>query len=145
MRSLCFDASAVIFDFDGVILESVDVKTDAFKELFRAYPEHQEAIVAYHENHLGVSRYHKFAWIYQELLGTMLSPSEEKRLGQQFSDLVLGKLLDCPFVPGAVELLEELKERHVPAFVASGTPQNELNWLVAHRGLSAYFQEVWGS
>src|SRR5690606_22889470 len=50
MNSFVFEASAVIFDFDGVILESVKVKTDAFKELFSDYPEHLEAIVAYHEN-----------------------------------------------------------------------------------------------
>lgn len=145
VNSLGFDASAVIFDFDGVILESVKVKTDAFKELFSAYPEHQEAIVAYHENNLGISRYHKFAWIYQELLGIMLSPSEEKRLGEQFSELVLEKLLACPFVPGALELLEELKRVRIPAFIASGTPHHELEWLVERRGLAGFFQEVWGS
>lgn len=145
MKSIWSDAAAIIFDFDGVILESVDVKTDAFRELFRAYPEHQEAIVAYHENHLGVSRYHKFAWIYQELLGMMLSPSEEKRLGQQFSELVLGKLLECPMVPGTIELLEELKRLRIPTFVASGTPQEELEWLIERRDLGHYFEEVWGS
>lgn len=145
MKSIGFEAAGVIFDFDGVILESVKVKTDAFKELFRDYPQHQEAIVAYHENNLGISRYHKFAWIYQELLGTMLSPSEEKRLGQQFSDIVLEKLLACPFVPGTIELLEELKRLRIPAFIASGTPQGELEWLVQRRGLASYFQEVWGS
>ncbi len=145
MNSFVFEASAVIFDFDGVILESVKVKTDAFKELFSDYPEHLEAIVAYHENNMGISRYHKFAWIYQELLGIMLSPNEEKRLGQQFSALVMEKLLACPFVPGTLELLEELKHRGIPAFIASGTPQNELELLVQRRGLASYFQEVWGS
>lgn len=145
MNSLVFDPSAVIFDFDGVILESVKVKTDAFIELFSDYPEHLDAIVAYHENNMGISRYQKFAWIYQELLGIMLSPSEEKRLGQQFSALVLEKLLACPFVPGTLELLEELKRRRIPAFIASGTPQDELEWLVQQRGLASYFQEVWGS
>ena len=28
---------AVFFDFDGVILDSVDVKTQAFAAMFRAY------------------------------------------------------------------------------------------------------------
>ena len=29
----------IIFDFDGVILESMDIKTDAFSYLFRNYPK----------------------------------------------------------------------------------------------------------
>ena len=28
---------AIIFDFDGVILDSVDVKTEAFKQLYTTY------------------------------------------------------------------------------------------------------------
>ena len=36
---------AIIFDFDGVILESMDVKARAFAFLFREYPEYTEKIV----------------------------------------------------------------------------------------------------
>ena len=35
---------AVIFDFDGVILESSNIKTEACLELFEDYPEHRAAI-----------------------------------------------------------------------------------------------------
>ncbi len=31
---------AIIFDFDGVIVESGDIKTQAFAELYRSYGEH---------------------------------------------------------------------------------------------------------
>ncbi|GAF78578.1 unnamed protein product, partial [marine sediment metagenome] len=30
---------AIIFDFDGVIVESSDIKTEAFRELFQDYPQ----------------------------------------------------------------------------------------------------------
>ena len=37
---------AVFFDFDGVILDSVDVKTQAFADMFRQYgPEVERAVV----------------------------------------------------------------------------------------------------
>ena len=48
--------SAIVFDFDGVILESLDIKTRAFAALFDGFPDHTEQIAGYHLNNLGVSR-----------------------------------------------------------------------------------------
>ena len=136
--------SAVIFDFDGVILESADIKTDAFLELFADYPQHRDAIRGHHLDNLGISRFRKFEWIYQELLGEALSPTKLARLGDTFAKIVLDKVLSCPFVPGALEALRALQE-HVPLFVASGTPHEELGHIVSERGLNDFFQGVWGS
>ena len=135
---------AIIFDFDGVILESADIKTRAFLELFAAYPQHQSAIQRYHLQNLGVSRYDKFAWIYRELLGKPFTAAERERLGSAFSTLVLEHVLRCPFVPGALETLQALHHQRL-VFVASGSPQEELELIVRRRGLSSYFTEVWGT
>lgn len=135
---------AVIFDFDGVILDSADIKTVAFLELFDHRPDLQPAILAHHLDNLGVSRYDKFAWIYSELLGQPFSAEIRERLGRDFSSLVLEKVLACPFVPGAFETLQSLHPK-MPLFVASGTPQEELDLIVEKRGLRKYFKEVWGS
>lgn len=138
------DIGAVIFDFDGVILESGDIKTVAFLELFDHRPDLQPAILAHHLDNLGVSRYDKFAWIYTELLGQPFTVEVREQLGCDFSALVLEKVLSCPFVPGAEESLRALRPR-IPLFVASGTPQDELDVIVEKRGLRGYFREVWGS
>jgi phosphoglycolate phosphatase-like HAD superfamily hydrolase len=58
--------------------------------------------------------------------------------------MALRKVLDCPFVPGAEEALAALGTRY-PLFVASGTPQDELDRVVEARGLRGHFREVWGS
>ena len=39
---------AIFFDFDGVILESMNIKGWAFEKLFEKYPEHIEKIVEFH-------------------------------------------------------------------------------------------------
>ena len=135
---------AVIFDFDGVILESGNIKTDAFLELFEHRPDLQPAILDYHLDNLGVSRYDKFAWIYRELLDQPFTAEVREQLGRDFSELVLKKVLCCPFVPGAHEALKTLSPK-VPLFVASGTPQQELDLIVEKRGLMGFFVEVWGS
>ena len=134
---------AVVFDFDGVILESADIKTQAFLELFGDYPQHRDAIRRHHLDNAGISRYRKFEWIHRELLGRVLEEEESRRLGEAFSEIALHKILECPFVTGARECLESLAD--LPTFVASGTPEDELRRIVQDRGLSRYFQGVWGS
>lgn len=133
-----------IFDFDGVILESVDIKTEAFIELFSEYPEHQDAIVRYHLENLGISRFHKFDWIYSELLQLDLDETQSGRLGASFSEIVLARILSCPFVAGAPQLLRDLQSKCL-LFVASGTPQEELDHIVESRGIKHHFTEVCGT
>lgn len=137
---------AVFFDFDGVILDSVDVKTKAFAAMFRDYgPEIEKAVVDYHLAHGGVSRFEKFKYYYNKLLSKPIDEMELQRLGKRFNGLVLEKVLAAPFIPGALETLKELKEKSIPAFVVSGTPDDELKVIVEKRTLTDYFVEVHGS
>ncbi len=135
---------AIAFDFDGVILESAGIKSDAFLELFADYPEHHEAILEHHYENLGVSRFKKFEWISRELLGEPLTDEAAQRLGKAYSGLVLDKVLECPPVPGALELLQEI-DGHLLTFVVSATPQEELELIVRRRGLDRHFREVRGT
>ena len=138
------DVKAVVFDFDGVILESADIKTEAYHDLFADRPEHQSAIVKYHLQNLGVSRFEKIRWVYRELLGEDLHPCEAERLAERFSELVFQRVLSCEFVPGALDLLRQLEGR-IDCYVASGTPQSELDVIVDRRGLRRFFTAVWGA
>jgi phosphoglycolate phosphatase-like HAD superfamily hydrolase len=136
---------AVVFDFDGVILESANIKTEAFVELFSHLTPAQVADVRrHHLDNLGISRFKKFAWIYENLLGRAIADDESQALGVRFSDLALARILEAPFVPGAREALEALAPS-LPLFVASGTPHDELKDIVARRGLAGFFREVWGT
>jgi phosphoglycolate phosphatase-like HAD superfamily hydrolase len=131
---------AAVFDFDGVVLESADIKTRAFAQLF----DGNEAAVAYHLEHAGVSRYDKFRHISVEILGVAYSEEDEHRLGRRFSELVLEEVLRCPFVPGARELLERRSD-DARLFVASGTPEEELREIVRARGLAGWLTGVHGT
>ncbi len=136
---------AVVFDFDGVVLESADVKTDAFVELFASHgPDIAARVKAHHLANLGISRFVKFAWIYDHLLGRKITDDESKALGERFSALALDKILAAPFVPGAEAALASLAATH-PLFVASGTPDDELALIVDRRGLRPRFREVHGT
>lgn len=137
---------AVFFDFDGVILDSVHVKTEAFASMFREYgPEIENAVVDYHLANGGVSRFKKFEYYYEHLLNKPIDRKTLEALGQQFNQLVLDKILQAEFIPGALETLKELKKLSIPAFVVSGTPDEEIEMVVRKRKLSPYFLEAHGS
>ncbi len=140
------DWQAIIFDFDGVVAESGDIKTQAFADLYYAHGETIVAeVVKYHTAHGGLSRYNKFRYFQQHLLaGPPLTPEEEKILDLRFSELVVEAVVAAKAVPGANELIRQQSER-IPLFVASGTPESELKVIVDRRGLTPYFTQVRGA
>ena len=133
----------VIFDFDGVILESLDIKKNAFLKIFQDFPEHAEEIARYHLQNGGVSRYDKFEYIYTNILKIPFKKDESKKLGEIFSNIILDEMQKCPFVIGALEFLEKYSEIS-KLYIASGSPQNELRFIVEKRGLNKFFKGVYG-
>lgn len=137
--------AGLIFDFDGVIVESADIKTAAFRALYRQYGEDIVAgALAHHQENGGISRRQKIRYCHRTLLGLHLSEAELEHLCLRFSELVEDAVVDAPPVPGAETLLAALAGA-VPMFVVSGTPQAELSRIVARRGLNGHFVEVHGS
>ena len=135
---------AIVFDFDGVIIESTQVKTEAFRMLFSQWPEKIEEILSYHRNNMGISRFVKFKYIFEEVLKIPYSEKLGSELGKRFSELVIEKVKNAPFVDGAKEFLERNHNMY-SMFIASGTPQKELEDIISFRGLDVYFKAVFGA
>ena len=136
---------AIAFDFDGVLAESVDVKTRAYVSLFEEYGQDVVSkIVNYHMKNGGVSRFVKLRTIYDKILKKPLSEDKFKSLSEQFSSIVVDKVVSAPWVEGAKEFLEKNKNRYL-YFIVSGTPQEELRSIVRRRRMNQYFCEVLGA
>ena len=70
---------AVVFDFDGVLVESIETKTNAYACLFECEGEEiVRRVVEYHLKHGGVSRFEKFKFIYREILCRPLSEKNSR-------------------------------------------------------------------
>jgi len=136
--------NTVILDFDGVILESVSVKTEAFRALFSFSPVHLDEIVEYHLSHGGVSRYDKFRYIYTKILNAELSEEQFHYLSDRFAELVLEGVLKSPYVDGALVFLEKYYQ-NLNLFVVSATPEDELKSIIWRRGLVHYFDGIFGA
>jgi HAD superfamily hydrolase (TIGR01549 family) len=138
-------AVAVIFDFDGVLVESVDVKTQAFADMYAEYgPEIVEKVVAYHLMHGGIPRFEKFRYWHRTFLDKEISPEEVQKLGSEFSLIVKETVIKAPWVPGAYDFLAA-HHQHLPLFIASGTPDEEMREIVERRNMARYFVAVQGS
>ena len=136
---------AFFFDFDGVLADSVEVKTRAFAKLFEPHgPEVVARVVAHHRDHGGMTRVDKFCHYYHEYLGKSLSKKEMADLCQRFSELVVDKVVAAPEINGADEFLQRWCGR-LACFVISATPDEEIKEIVKRRGMEGYFKEVFGA
>jgi phosphoglycolate phosphatase-like HAD superfamily hydrolase len=136
---------AVILDFDGVLVESIDVKTRAFASLYAEYgTEIERQVVEYHLAHSGISRYVKFRHYHEKLLGIPYTDTLGEQLSERFSRLAMNAIVDAPFVAGAKHFLD-MFHRQLPLFVASGTPEEELREIVRRRAMQHYFHAAYGS
>ena len=136
---------AILFDFDGVIAESMDIKTDAFARLFREFgPEIVKKVVAHHQAHGGVSRFEKIRLYHEQYLGKVITDEELSAWCRRFSDLVLDAVVSSPYVPGALELLESCHKKY-SCFIITGTPQEEMEEILTRKGLKHFFAGVYGS
>ena len=135
----------IIFDFDGVISESVNIKTIAFAEMYKDYgDEVVKQVIAHHLSHGGVSRYEKFRIYHEQFLGIEVSGQGILESAKIFSDLVLNKIVKAPYVKGAYEFITKYYDKY-EMFIASATPDDEIKKIVKKKYLSKYFKEIFGS
>ncbi len=136
---------AIVFDFDGVILESAGIKTEAYVDIVKDYPKQQaDAFIAYHMAHMGISRHVKFRYLIEEILQQPYSEKVQQELADKFSEIVFSRVMECPFVPGAKEFLKRNFMKY-DLYVASGTPKEELLQIAEGRNLTQYFNEIYGT
>ena len=135
---------AIIFDFDGVILDTRRIKTAAFMALYREQGKaFMRRVALHHLEHGGISRYKKLP-LYQEWAALPSDVDTVERLARQFSELVFGGVVEAAYIDGAEELLDAVKWDY-DLFVCTGTPQVEIDRVIEARKLGAYFVEVAGS
>jgi phosphoglycolate phosphatase-like HAD superfamily hydrolase len=137
---------SAVFDFDGVILDSNQGKLDAFrKTLAGDSPEVVERFLAYHIENGGVSRYVKFEHYYRHMLGWKDYAVATAEALQRFGMFARQVLMEAEEIPGAIALLDTLRERSVPCFIVTGGAEDEVRDVVKERGLDRFFSRVLGA
>tara|TARA_B110001450_G_scaffold207151_1_gene197438 strand:- start:2411 stop:3085 length:675 start_codon:yes stop_codon:yes gene_type:complete len=145
IQEIINEKSILVFDFDGVLVDSIDIKADAFAELYNPYgSEIVEQVVKHHLANGGMSRFDKLNYYHNIYLNMKIDQFEMDSLANQFSKIVMDKVIACPEIPGAEKFIKEICLQH-KCYINSATPQNEIRQIVLARGLQKYFCTVLGS
>ena len=136
---------AILFDFDGVLAECMNVKTEAFAQLYMPYGEKiVKKVVKHHVENGGISRYVKIKYYHEKYLKQSINAEKIEEIAQNFSNLVVEKVIRSDWVKGAKEFLDKYYKT-IDLYVISGTPEDELKQIVEKRNMKKYFKNVLGS
>jgi phosphoglycolate phosphatase-like HAD superfamily hydrolase len=127
----------LVFDCDGVILNSNKIKTAAFYEATKHFGhEHAQALVNYHVQSGGISRYAKVKYFISEILKQEFDEVLYQNLLARFAQAVKDGLMTCDIAEGLAELKLKTQSKWL---VVSGGDQSELRDVFAARNLEQYF------
>jgi len=135
----------IFFDFDGVILDSVDCKTQAFEKMYSKYGyDIAKKVKKYHLDNGGVSRFEKFKFWHKEHLGISLKEDEISKLAMEFSKLVFQKVIESNKIPGVMNFIKS-NHKKLKFWIITGTPNDEILEIVKELQLSKFFIGIYGS
>lgn len=134
----------LVFDCDGVILDSNGVKTEAFRIAATPYGvEAAQALVDYHVARGGISRYVKFRHFLDVIVPGRDGPSYDALL-QAYANAVASGLACCAVADGLSVLRAQTSVARW--LIVSGGDQKELHRIFATRGLDTLFDAgIFGS
>lgn len=136
----------LVFDCDGVVLDSNAVKSQAFHDVAAPLYGAQIAdrFVAYHKANGGVSRWVKFAHLMENMVGEPADAARVEALCAAYAARARAGLMTCAIADG----LDALRAATPNArwMIVSGGAQTELREIFMARGLSSLFDGgIYGS
>ena len=136
----------LIFDFDGVIADSVEVKTQAFASLYEPYGEEiVQKVLEHHKKNGGMSRFEKFKYYHRNFLNKDIGKESINQLSDDFSKNVFQKVVSSKEINAVSDFLELHSLNEKIFVINSATPQAEIEKIILARGLNKFFSSVFGS
>lgn len=89
----------ILWDFDGVILDSMPIRDYGFRRIFEYYSEDNiEKLISYHRDNGGLSRFHKIKYFYNEILKKDIDEEIIERYAQNFTIIMKNQLVDKKYL-----------------------------------------------
>ena len=135
----------IFFDFDGVILDSVDCKTRAFEDMYIQYgQEIANQVKKYHLENGGVSRFEKFRYWHKKHLEVEITNEQLNNLSEEFSSRVVDQVVKSGEIKGSLDFIKKNYQKY-RFWIITGTPTTEMNQVADKIGITPYFIGIYGS
>ena len=136
----------IFFDFDGVIIDSIPVKTAAFASIFEPFGQEKvDRLLSFHQKNGGLPRFDKIRYFFNEIQEIEVTEEEVIKYANKFSEIVLKQLTDPSYlIVETVELIKSL----APNFnlhIVSGAEEEELKYICHELNIHNHFKSIHGS
>lgn len=136
----------ILFDFDGVIIDSMPTKTEGFRKIFSDFePEAVQKILDYNNLNGGLSRYVKIRYFFEEILSSSIEENEVLRYADNFSKIVKKELTNKELLIAEVVDFLQRNHKNYRLHIVSGADEKELQYLCKELGVDQYFLSIHGS
>jgi len=140
------DCDAILFDWDGTLVNSLNLKVENAGVLFNdRFGYSVESIERAYRIHSGVPRRTLFDAILMEVGNRKLNNSEYADLSNAFTELNLSNLSTDYLFSDTIETLDYLRGCGIRLFVSSSAIPEDVIASAAQLGISDKFVEVLGS
>lgn len=136
----------VLWDFDGVIIDSMKIRTMGFRILFQNYSDSSiQKLIDYHLLNGGKSRFVKIEFFYENVLKKSITKSEVQLLAKEYSSIVFPLLCEEKLLIS--KIISYIKENRFNQefHIVSGSEHFELNDICKELNIDQYFKTIHGS
>ena len=136
----------ILWDFDGVIIESNEVREYGFRQIFKNYSKSEiEKLLEFHRLNGGLSRYVKIHYFFEQIIGRQIEEKEVDLLADKFSVIMREELTKKEYlISETVDFIKSVPSS-VEMHIVSGSDQNELRYLCKKLEIETCFKSIQGS
>lgn len=144
-KSNFFSYETYIFDFDGTLVLSNQIKRDGFDIIAKEYDNGIEIIAEIIKNNKNANRY----LIFDKFVRVISANSNKfinlyEKLLKAYEHYTVQEIIDLQPINGSLELLSKLKIMGKKLYINSATPFDSLSLALTGRNLSNYFDQILG-
>ena len=131
---------ALIFDFDGTLIISNQLKIDAYYDIFERNDLDHSLIRGILESYPELNRYDTI----RKILEKANCDYNLSALSETYSKLVFNRIIKAKNLDHAEELLEYLNSKGIKLFLSSNTPVIVLKEIIDYKDWNKYFDRIYG-
>jgi phosphoglycolate phosphatase len=139
------EIKAIIFDFDGTLIRSEDIKIEIFVKLFEKIYKIKKDVKKYYISLIGRATIEqKIRLSVKKFLNKEPKLNEINDFKKMFSELYRKNLSTCPII-SCMHLMNYVKHNTKYLFIVSLQEKKDINLVLEHCGLKKYFTAIYGA